>query len=343
MRKTIAIVLSLTLAVCLVLSAVACQPEQKQKIVFLGDSIAEAIIGPSPLSERENYGYYAVLGKRNEYEYVNRSVSGHKTGKMLEYISRDDEDALMVASHLKTADIIDVSILGNDMLQSDVSGLLIEMVQEQFGEIEADDTMRENILVQSRINFADIIAKLKEINPDATILVQTVYNPIYAGSTIVSDRAKAILAAEPYNCSDDDLRRYGNILLSTLNDVVFDYDKNHPGDIHIVDVCKAFGDIYDADHERGKNLIFPDGVHPSNEGHAVIADATQRVLEGLNLADEATALRNYKQLRLEQLKRLYSDSIDYSAVKTKINDSNSVEKVTELYFATIADKTPALN
>ena len=341
MKKALAIVLILSLAVGLCFCVAACETKQL-KIVFLGDSIAEAVIGPSPLSERDNYGYYALIGKRNEYVYVNRSVSGHKTGDMLEYISRPDEDALMTASHLKTADIIQISILGNDLLQSDLSGLLVEFVKERHGEIAAEDTSREEILATSRVNFAAIIAKLKEINPTAKIFMQTVYNPVYAGSPIVGKSAKSILTSEPYNCTEDDLREYGAKLLATLNDVVFSYHEEHPDDFYIIDVNKAYSEIYDADKERGKNLIFPDGVHPSNEGHAVIADLTQKTLEELGLAKKTKALRNNKKIRIEQIKRLYPE-LEYYKIKNKINDAKTNEEVTEIYFSAIKGHTPELN
>lgn len=341
MKKAFAIILVLSLAAGLCFCAAACETKQL-KIVFLGDSIAEAIAGPSPLSERENYGYYALIGKRNEYVYVNRSVSGHKTSDMLEYISRDDEDAMMTASHLKTADIIQVSILGNDILQSDISGLLVELVKQYHGEIAEEDTAREQILVSSRINFAAIIAKLKEINPSAKIFIQTVYNPVYAGSPIVGQSAKSILTAEPYNCSEDDLREYSDKLLATLNDVIFSYHAEHPDDFYIIDVNKAFSDIYVADKERGKNLIFPDGIHPSNEGHAVIADLTQKTLEDLGLAKHTKALRNNKKIRIEQIKRLYPE-LDYYKIKNEINDADTNEEVTEIYFSAINGQTPELN
>lgn len=38
------------------------EDEKRLSIVYLGDSIAEAVLGPSPICERERYGYFAVLG-----------------------------------------------------------------------------------------------------------------------------------------------------------------------------------------------------------------------------------------------------------------------------------------
>lgn len=80
-KKTLGILLAVMLVALTVLGLAACnnQAEDKYTIVYLGDSIAEALIGPSPLSERDNYGYYAIVGKTNGFNYYNHSVSGHKT------------------------------------------------------------------------------------------------------------------------------------------------------------------------------------------------------------------------------------------------------------------------
>jgi len=343
-KKIVIGILTAALVACAFFSLVSCQ-EKDTKIVYLGDSIAEAVLGPSPLSERENYGYYAVNGKRNEYTYVNRSVSGHKTEHMLEYISREDENALMTKSHLQTADIIQVSILGNDMLQSDVTGLLIEYAQQKAGEIAVEDTDREHILVNSRVNFAAIIAKLKELNPNAIILMQTVYNPVYDGTPLIGQRARDLLPSYGYSDGgngEKSFRGLGGELLASLNSVIYEYHDAHPDEFYIVDVFKAFDEIYAADPMRAARLIYPDGIHPSNEGHAVIADATQKVLEDLGLADGVKALKNYKSLRIEQLKRLFPKIDNQKKVIFDIKNASSNEEVTEIYFNAINGLTPVI-
>lgn len=305
---------------------------ERLKIVYLGDSIAEAVLGPSPLSERENYGYYALVGKRNGYEYINRSVSGHKTENMLEYISRDDEDAYTVKTHIMTADIIHISILGNDMLQTDVGALIVEMAEQERANESGDYTyypaVREGILRQSRVNFAAIVAKLRELNPDAVIMFQTVYNPVYPESQLISGSARAKLAELGY--TSDDYRRLGGKLISCLNEVIYEYIWENPGAFYIIDAYGAFGEIWAQSEETGKKLVYTDDIHPSNYGHAVMADLIQRKLEELGLADGG-ALKSYKKLRISQIKELYPD-LDYRAIKKTINASSTCEEVTKAYF-----------
>ena len=101
-RKFIGFLLIVALVATMAFSLVACNPnavDDRYTIVYLGDSIAEALIGPSPLSERDNYGYYAIVGKTNGFKYYNHSVSGHKTSTgivsgdgLWEMINKDDQN-----------------------------------------------------------------------------------------------------------------------------------------------------------------------------------------------------------------------------------------------------------
>ena len=63
-----------------------------KEILFLGDSIAEGILGPSPVIARELYTYGNVVGTINGFTYRNRAVSGHKSGQCLEFISQEKDD-----------------------------------------------------------------------------------------------------------------------------------------------------------------------------------------------------------------------------------------------------------
>lgn len=335
-KKAVAALLCLILVAGAVFLFAGCEEEEQKSIVFLGDSIAEAVLGPSPLSAREDYGYYAIVGRRNQYLYYNRAVSGHRTSDMLEYIGREDDGAYMTASRIKEADIIHVSILGNDMLQTNVGELLLEMVKEEKGLIDGAP-VRENILASSRENFAAIVAKLKEYNPDAVLMFQTVYNPVYPESTLVNASTREALSALGY--TPDDYRALGGRLIEKLNGVMRDYLAENPGSFHIIDAYAAFAAISDADEERGKRLIYPDWIHPSNEGHAVMADLIQDKLEELNLADKNTALTYYRQMRMAQIKKEFPDA-NFLEAKGEFNSATSCGQITEAYFSITAGLSP---
>ena len=153
MKKVLTIFIVVALVALTAVSFAACneKPDDsnpadgKLNIVFLGDSIAEALIGSSPVSERDNYGYYAIVGRTNGYNYYNHSMSGHltsgnmadKSGEgLLEVISRPTEKATLIRTHIVEADVIHISFLGNNVLQYSLGSLMLEMADKLAG-IEA--------------------------------------------------------------------------------------------------------------------------------------------------------------------------------------------------------------
>lgn len=362
-------------------------------IVFIGDSIAEALIGPSPLGERDNYGYYAVLGKSNNFKYYNHSVSGHKTSGgmtgegsdgLLEMLMREDENATLMKSHLMEADIIDISILGNNILQYNLGLLLLEIADPEFeskyesgntliNALENGDTVTRPSVEEPGAtvvfdfpptvrDLEQIIARLKELNPTATILFQTVYNPFYEGSIhlhqpVIDELAKITddgrfgKEGEPI-ATVAQFREIAQDLLEYLNGMLYSYLDEHEGDFEIIDVNKRFDEITKSDvvDEQtnlssdclGRYLIFDDWTHPSNFGHAVIADVTQEKLVELGFANEASAVKNYRDMRLEQLARMYKGvkGFDYDGAVRSVRFARSFSDITLAYFEAIRGYTP---
>lgn len=136
MKKLLtSLVIVVLVALCAFTFAACDDNGEKLNIVFLGDSIAEALIGASPVSERDNYGYYAIVGRTNDFNYYNHSMSGHltsgnmadKSGEgLLEVISRKDEKATLIRTHIVEADVIHISVLGNNVLQYSLASLMLE-------------------------------------------------------------------------------------------------------------------------------------------------------------------------------------------------------------------------
>lgn len=330
MRKSlIVLIIILTIIMSLMLSG--CKGEPPLKIVYLGDSIADAIAGMSPISERERYGYYSVIGIRNGYEYKNRAVSGHMTKDLLAYISAEENDARMIQTSLRNADIIHISILGNDLLLNNIGNLILAISNDDF-------TLINSIIDTARANFSQIVGVLREYNPNAVIMFQNVYNPIFEYSTLIGANVRTILADR--GILEADYRAHGYTVLSMLNGIISDYLEEHPDEFYIIDAYTEFDRIYKEDNERGKALIFSDDVHPTIEGQAVMADLIQAQLEELVLADKKSAVKKYQELRIEQLKRMYADTVDVKAVSRKIKKADNCSEITKIYFEAIKNKLP---
>lgn len=331
MKKLIFAALCLVLVGSCFFSLAACsEKEEPIKIVFLGDSIAEGILGPSPLSERENYGYYALIGRMNNFEYYNRSVSGHKTSQLLRYLKREDESAMRTRYLIQNADILHISILGNDILQSKFETMVVQAAQNKF-------TLIDSILTGTRADFRNVVETLKEYNPDALIIFQTVYNP-GDGNTILVRPETANTLAE-LGVQPGGYRELTKKLLDRLNGILYEYLEANPGAYIIADVNSAYDNVYKQNRAKGNRLIYPDWVHPSNEGHAMHALVTQKILleKGYGNPNYADV---YRQIRLEQLDRMYKNIPNYLAIRSSIEQAATYEEISAAYFDSIYGKTP---
>ncbi|MDD3946891.1 MAG: SGNH/GDSL hydrolase family protein [Clostridia bacterium] len=330
MKKVVCLILCMVMVCGSLFIMGACEKEEPIKIVYLGDSIAEGLAGPSPVSERNNYAYYSIIGRCNGFEYYNRSVSGHKTGQLLSIIRKEDYGANMTRTHIKEADIIHISILGNDVLLSGFGPMLIEAAQDRYDRIDS-------ILVNSKQNIANIVDELKTLNPNAVLIFQTVYNPGDPDCILIFDGTKQTLAEMGFE--EEDYREVTSRVLIRLNAVLWDYLDEHPNAFYIADAYKDFDEVYKADRARGNRLISNDWIHPSNEGHAVAALTTQKLLESLELADK-DFLKRYKEIRTEQLERMFAETVDYKTINRSIKKADTYEEVSRLYFDATLGITP---
>lgn len=385
MKRVFALILCLALIIGCVAAFVACSPDDpeestpdrfywgegkevatsdKTQIVYLGDSIAEGILGASPLPLRHEYAYGNVIGRRNDYSYANHSVSGHLTEDMLELISNEVgyDGARMLVSNIQTADIVHISIIGNDILQDRTD---VELVGNPYGDyvsmhqVVCDAMIRNNYeglnlalygttdesgTGGSYANLVQIVERLIELNPDAVIIFQKVYNPIFSVATpLVKSWTRDELKNASVDITLDSLHALGDNLIGRMNAVlqkVIDKfnDAKTAADkwtLTSVDALAAFNAIYEADGaKRAWNLIYPDGIHPSNEGHAVLADLTQQKLEELGLANKDNALAAYKQMRIDFINNNFAGKISNAEqVKANINAATSCADVTKIFFA----------
>jgi GDSL-like Lipase/Acylhydrolase. len=372
-KRFIAMLLCLVMLLSATVVLSACKDDDqdeesgKVKILFLGDSIAEGIIGPSPLTEREDLAYYGIVGQINDYVFVNQSVSGHQTKDMVQMLSTaeyyraasaswkdsadvtaadlaKDDGAYSRITHIKNADIIHLSIIGNDLLQA---GEYFNTIILEAAETPANFDFVDSALSESVFKFKRVMQILRLLNPTADIILQSVYNPIFPNTPLLSSEVIADLA--DMGCdTNDEIRALGDLIIPRMNKVIFDYyeaNKASDSKLHFIDVYGKFKAIYDAEseHTRGYSLFYTDGVHPSNEGHAVIADLIQVELESLGLAKADTALAQYKELRVRQLtKGIYTDNIGtrLDTAVAAVNAADSYDSLTEIFFDQIEGIAP---
>lgn len=224
MKKTVSLVLAVLMALSVCICAFAAN--EPLNYVVIGDSIA---FGAGVYNSTEAC-YAKMVADTNGYNYKNDSVSGFKSAQLLEFLKTNDE----TIEDISKADILTLSIGGNDFIQEKLPILIVKALAFD------DYSMFDEITEVFSGNFEKIIARIKEINPDCTILVQNIYNPRY-------DYARKVYA-------------YG---LGLVNDVFSGYLEKNPGAYELIDVCSAF--------DGRQDLIANDEVHPSSDGNIVIA------------------------------------------------------------------------
>ena len=363
-KKVIAALLVIALLACCVAALAACnknEGERKTEIVYLGDSIAEGILGASPLGLRHEYAYANVIGRRNDLTYYNHSVSGHLTKDLRAILENEDLDydrARGLLLHVSEADIIHISILGNDVLQDRMDGafetepvtmhnIILEAAEDEYTSIDRvlnGDTVGGVTTAGSVENIKAIVDALRRLNPDALIIFQSVYNPIMDVDTpLIKQGTRDALEAAGFEITLDSLHRLGDLLIERLNsalDAVLAMD-GYADAFVIADGHAAFNAVYAADPSRAKDLIYPDGIHPSNEGHAVLADLTQGILEERGLADKDSALQAYKTMRKDLLTDYFAGtSVDTAAASAAIDGAADCAAVTEAFFDATRGATP---
>lgn len=220
--------------------------ESSLNYLVLGDSIGvgAGVVNPSEAS------YGRIVADTNGYNYENHAVSGYNSAAMLAHIKLPH-----VKNSIKEADIISVSIGGNDFLTSN-------MVQLGFEAAVLDDfSTFDKISDKFYENYCKIIAEIKELNPDAVILAQTLYNPM-----------------------SNALESFYQEGVNRLNSCYLRYLSEHPGSIVIVNVASAF--------EGHPEYIANDCVHPNAQGNVVIAKLVLETLNGLGLGTQTTPVIN---------------------------------------------------
>ncbi len=169
-------------------------------IVVIGDSIAKGV--GSSNTKTKNFG--ALIGEKVDGKVTNLGITGLDSGQLIEKLKTEK-----FQEALKDADVVFVSIGSNDLLKpflkivADSAGAtgegkeLYKNLQKQFVKMSKNDPLAagdalanavKEIKVNSKLqqgveqfpeNFQTIISQLKEMNPDAIIYVNNIYNPYY--------------------------------------------------------------------------------------------------------------------------------------------------------------------
>ncbi len=226
MKKTRKLLAAVLCIVMLMMSlSTAAFAEDAKFYLVLGDSIG---YGSGILNSKEAC-YGKIVADTNGYEYANHAIPGHTTTNLIGRLGEDK-----VKEDVAKADIISISIGGNDFLMNNLYGLMFDaMVKGDYSEYDA-------IGHRFYKNFTTIMELIRALNSDAVVLMQTIYNP------------QSGYLKDPYQQGAD-----------RINAQIFRYAEDHPGEIIVVDVASALND--------DMANFASDAIHPSAKGNEEIA------------------------------------------------------------------------
>ena len=229
------------------LSAAAAAQEQVHYVV-LGDSIAYG----SGLTNPKQAVYGKIVADTNGYAYENYAVPGHTTANLLRRMRTE-----AVSKAIRSADIISISIGGNNFLLGDLNALLYDgIVKQEYARFD-------KIAADFYADLCTIVDEIRALNADTVIVLQTIYNPQtgYVG----------------------DVYQHG---ADRLNAKMRDYLQAHPGKILLADVASALTD--------SKTDFAEDRIHPSAAGNEKIARVVLQTLYDNGLGSKTEPVINTK-------------------------------------------------
>ena len=238
LKKTLALLLA-ALLLCAAFPVLSGAHERMHYLV-LGDSIG---VG-SGIRNSNDACFGRIVANTNGYDYKNDAQDGNRTAELIAKLQGDP-----VAADVAWADIISISIGGNNFLRGNMTAVIAEATAGNYARIDA-------IVADYANDLETIITRIRALNDHAYILLQTLYNPAPGGATTqVYQEAVDRLNAAMRACA-----------------------AAHPYRFTIVDVEAAFG----ADN----SLISWDNIHPNVQGNIVIARTVLASLVELGLGTE---------------------------------------------------------
>ena len=237
-KKIIAIILAVVL--CIGFVSVSASAKERLNYLLLGDSIAEGFGVKNP--DEASYG--KIIADTNGYNYKNDAIMGRNSVGLLNHLTNDEE----YINDVKWADIISVSIGGNDFLLDHAALLIIEGII--FNDYSKFDKIGETFYE----NFSKSMEIIRELNPNAKVIVQLLY------TSWTFDFAR-----KPYNQAS-----------KRINDAIIKYAEEKPQNIYVVDTSRIF--------DGRRDCISTDTIHPNAQGTIELAKAVQAKLCEIGMA-----------------------------------------------------------
>ena len=311
------------------------------KILILGDSISAGY----GLKNGEN-GYYDYLADVTGGTVTNLAVSGDATENLIEKL---DTDAYRNA--VTDANLICISIGGNDLLRP--AQAYVESMRKD-GESLLDTVIRvakegdpQTLIIgmtraltpartAAKTNFPLIESKIRALNPNAKIVMQTIYNPFEVSPEYLAQKNYSADTLNNYQ----KLTTYINNTVNSINKVIRELKSISYADIY--EDFNGSGWLYDRVYEKD--------IHPNPTGHALIAASVLKAADittgkSARMAETVDSLiiETYNQIPENDLALMQTYFGAYTPLRGDVNGDGAVkstdaQELLLVYLSTLIDE-----
>lgn len=211
------------------------------RITALGDSIAA---GYGLDSQSDNY--LSIFAKNIGATLKNDAVSGYDSGDLIDCLSDSQ-----TVTDIKNSDMIIISIGGNDILHN--KDELISTIKNAYlhgGEYFPESI--NSIYNSFETNLTGIFTRIKSLNPNAAIIIQTLYNPALK---------------QGYKVAVIDASKLVDKYIVRLNESIVSVSSSFDN-VFVFDVA----DEMNKDADNFYNLKTDFDIHPTKHGHMTLSE-----------------------------------------------------------------------
>ncbi|MBI0578840.1 hypothetical protein IEC97_15855 [Neobacillus cucumis] len=248
--KKLSILFVLMLAINTFFSSfVFAENTDKKSIVALGDSIT---YGWNLQDRSQAFPY--LIGTDEYTVLKNISAPGWKTTDLLAGMSTaENMDAI------KNADLITLDIGNNDLLSLPEVKVILDQLKANPPVLPTQDQINAataalmNAISKLPANLGAVITTVKNVNPDAPIILYNLYNPFGTNAGPLHDLGEKVIPAVNSQVINPLAQTFG---------------------AHVANAYSAFDG-------RQAELILPGDIHPNTAGHQVLAGLANDILKTL--------------------------------------------------------------
>lgn len=192
----------------------------------IGDSIIRGVGAKQGENFVNHFSSHLQQQTNKKLKLENKGINGITSGELNALVQKGTFD-----SEMKKSDIITINVGGNDILR-------IAKKQNFKSALKSFDQLQSTF----SSNLSDILTKIKQVNPDATIVFLELYNPLKPSDQV-------------YPIADQ--------LLPNWNLEIYKIAEQYPSSL-VVETTKVM-------NGKKTEYLSADGVHPNSAGYTAIS------------------------------------------------------------------------